>query len=94
MKPVILIRVSPDQNSDYAEVIMSVSGVAEDGKEYWVRLYEQQRLAQQLPDTMAVEPWALAAISEHSDAIRAALAGMINRGQKTLMVDTWCPKEK
>lgn len=88
MKPKIMIIVEPVDDSDYAQVRVSVTGTADNGREYYVRLYDQLRLAQGLADSMFVEPWLLASISEHTDAIKYALAGMINRGIQTLMVNT------
>lgn len=88
MKPKIVITIEPVSDSDYAQVRVNVSGTADNGREYAVVLYDQLRLAQGLADSMLVEPWLLASISEHTDAIKYALSGMIHRGIQTLMVNT------
>lgn len=93
MKPKILLVVEPDEIGDYVQVRVSVSGKTDDGDKHWIRLYEQAHMAQELPDTMALELWALAAISEHSDIIKANLSSRINRGERTLMLDTFVSKE-
>lgn len=92
MRPEVFIRISPDTEGDYVHVTVSVTGKTDDGVEHWTRIYEQLRIAQQLPDSMAVEPWLLASLAEHTDAIRAALAMRINQGAKTFMVDTYVPR--
>lgn len=87
MKPVVVIIVEPDPDTDYVTVSLGITVNDYDNcKLYW-RPYEQLRLAQELTETMSVEMWALAAVSEHTDAIRAALAARINGGSKTLMHD-------
>lgn len=92
MKPKILFVIEPDEVGDYVQARVSVSGTTDDGDNHWVRMYEEGHIAQELPDTMAVEQWLLAAIAEHTDAIKAALATRINRGQRTLMLDTYVVK--
>lgn len=92
MKPRVLIVIDPDEVGDYVKVHVSIKGTTDDGDEHYIRLYEEGHLAQELPDTMAVEQWALAAIAEHTDAIKAALATRINRGERTLMLSTFVVK--
>lgn len=89
MKPKLVIIVNPDTEGDYVEVTVSMEGIAGDGHRHWVRMYEQLRIQQQLPDSMAAEPWLLATLAEHTDAIKAALAMRINQGVKTLMADAY-----
>lgn len=93
MKPFIMITVEPDEVGDYVSVRLSLKGKTDDGDNHWVRLYEEAHMAQELPDTMAAEQWALAAIAEHTDAIKARLAQNINRGERTLMLDTYSYKD-
>lgn len=88
MRPRIIITVDPDDMSDYAYVTVDMIAIAEDGKGHIHRAYKQLRLAQGLGDSMAIEPWLLASISEHTDSIKAALASLINQGIRTLMVET------
>lgn len=87
MKPKIVFIVDPDKEGDYSNVTVSVSGVADDGKEHWIRVYEQLVIVQPLPDTMGVEIWTLAALGHITDYIRTALSSLVNGGSKTLMLD-------
>lgn len=89
MKPHIHFHVEPKEDSDWVEVVMSVSATTPDGGDHWIRLYEQLRLGQDLPETQHVEMWALAAFSDHVEAIKAALLSLIEQGSLTLMQDTW-----
>ena len=79
----LIITGLPDQ--DYAQVSATVIWRSESGEYRMHRIYDEKRLAQDLGETMAIEPWALASIAEHTDAIKAAIAGQINKGSKTLI---------
>ncbi len=89
MRPHIHMHVEPVKGSDLSEVVMSVSATTPDGGDHWIRLYEQLRYVQELPEEMHVEVWACAVFAEMTEAIRAALSALVNNGQGTLMQDTW-----
>lgn len=89
MKPKLVLIINPDDEGDYVFITLSIEGVTDDGQHHWARMYEQLRIQQQLPDTMFVEPWLLATLAEHTDAIKATLAMRINQGARTLMTDAY-----
>jgi hypothetical protein len=87
MRGSIQVVISGIPDTDYASVIATV--LYRDPDNVWRTqdFYRERHTAQDLCPGMAVEPWMLASIAEHTDRIRAALATAINRGSKTLIED-------
>lgn len=92
MKPSIFMKVTPDQDSDRAEVYMSVTCVDDDGQEHWIRLYEEHHIVMILPETMGIEIWALTAFLENTGHIAASLEKQVRTGKATLMKDVYIVK--
>lgn len=93
MKPGIFMKVTPDQDSDRAEVVMSVSCVDDNGDEHWIRLYEEHHIVMPITETMGVELWALAAYLENAGHVAAGLEKLVGTGQTTLMKDVHIVKK-
>jgi len=88
----IMIGISGMLNRD--ETVVSVHFVHRqpDGELAYHELLFDTRLAQDITETMSVEQWSLAHISNITDWIRQQLAMQIERGSKTLIGDL--PKQK
>jgi hypothetical protein len=68
---------------------VSLTFIGHNDKDEWVHevLFEEKRLAQDITETMSIEQWSLATLANHTDLVKAYLAGQIEKGSKTLMGD-------
>lgn len=87
MKPQLEISIVPDNTTDYALVTLKMMWRDQEGVWQTRRIYQQLRIAQGITTEMQVEPWALASVTEHVNAITAALTERINQGSVMLMSD-------
>jgi hypothetical protein len=83
----IQININGSPDSDYAVLSVLFLHKNEQDEYQATELYRGRHIAQGLGNGMAIEPWALATIAQHTDTIKAALADYINRGSKTLLSD-------
>jgi hypothetical protein len=83
----IQISISGMPHDDYSVISVLFLHKNEDDEYQSVEIYCERHIAQALGPSMAIEPWALATIAEHTDRVKAALAMAINRGAKTLLHD-------
>jgi len=84
MKASLQIGITGYGTEGCAHVDATVLIPTENGEYRHLKVYSGMLPAEDLPETMPVEQWALIAISAHVEVIKATIATKISRGPVTL----------